>query len=68
MTYEQVVKIVRRPGREVDPAHYVEGQIVPESGERVYVWQNADGSNMSVALRGDSVVNMAQHDLGGGPF
>jgi hypothetical protein len=52
MTYQEVVKIMGRPGEEV-----MRGDIV------VYMWKNADGTNLNVTFRNNRVLNKAQAGL-----
>jgi len=61
MSYSQVVAILGRDGVEHANSHMdgVSG-VMPSVDTIIYMWQNGDGSNMSVTFQNDKVVMKAQ--------
>ena len=63
MTYEQVVAIIGHPGRPLEAGEFVQGGLVPQTTEKVYVWKNTDGSNMTALFKDRQLNALAQSGL-----
>jgi hypothetical protein len=63
MTYQTVAQMIGSPGHVRRPAEYIEGGLMPNPGEVVYVWTNPNGSNLTVAFRDGRVIGSASYDL-----
>jgi hypothetical protein len=64
MTYAQAVQATGAEGRRRGASERVIGALVPRGpDEVVYVWQNADGSNVSAAFQADRLTATAEWKL-----
>ncbi len=61
MTYAEVVEVVGAPGRLRQPGERVVGALVPQPGQEVHVWTNADGSLVSAAFDGGRLVSSSEY-------
>ena len=59
MPYKTVVQIIGRPGRPLRPNEQIEGCLLPNLGETVYVWSGQHKSLLCIAFSQGRVTAMS---------